>query len=178
MESKQAQSSSSSSSSTSPLFVCGSPPPPFGFFFGFLITSAIIFSGLVFFIFFFGCKSEVSSEDITNLNGYWEIQEVTFSNGETKEFNVNPTIDYIEVKELKGLRKKVQPNFEGRYTATKDAEPFIIEERDGQFIFHYKNEMSEWREKIHAISRDNFTVINQDTLKYTYKRFQPVKLKK
>lgn len=122
----------------------------------------------------FGCTTKVSKEDITNLNGYWEIEQVTFPNGETKDFTVNPTVDYIELDGLKGFRKKMQPKFDGSYTTSNDAEPFTIEENSGQFEFHYKNEMSEWREEIESISKDKFSVTNQDTLTYTYKRFQPI----
>ncbi len=127
---------------------------------------------------FFGCTTQVSKEDITNLNGYWEIEQVTFPDGETKEFTVNPTVDYIELDGSKGFRKKMQPKFDGSFTTSNDAEPFQIVEDKGQFNFQYKNEMSEWSEEIKSISKDRFSVINQDTLTYTYKRFEPIKLEK
>lgn len=133
---------------------------------------------LVSFFMFFGCTSKVSKEEITNLNGYWEIEQVTFPNGKTKDFTVNPTVDYIELDGLKGFRKKMQPKFDGTYTTSNDAEPFIIEESNGQFEFHYKNEMSEWKEVLKSISKDNFSVTNTDTLTYSYKRFQPINAKK
>ncbi len=123
---------------------------------------------------FLGCSTKISKETITNLNGYWEIEQVTFPNGETKDFTVNPTVDYIELDGLKGYRKKMQPKFDGSYTTSNDAELFIIEENKGQFEFHYKNEMSEWKEQINTISKDNFSVTNQEMLTYTYKRFQPI----
>lgn len=129
-------------------------------------------------ILFFGCTSKVTQEDITHLNGYWEIEQVTFPNGKTKEFTVNPTVDYIELEGLKGFRKKMQPKFNGSFTTSNDAEPFLIEEANGQFEFHYKNEMSEWKEVIKSISKDNFSVTNQDTLTYTYKRFKSIQLTK
>ena len=133
---------------------------------------------LVSFLMFFGCTSKVSKEAITNLNGYWEIEQVTFPNGETKDFTVNPTIDYIELDGLKGFRKKMQPNFNGSYTTSNDAEPFTIEQDNGQFEFHYKNEMSEWKEVIKSLSKDKFSVTNNDTLTYSYKRFQPINVTK
>ncbi|MFS4492325.1 hypothetical protein [Maribacter sp. 2308TA10-17] len=125
-------------------------------------------------IIFFGCTTNVSSEDLKNLNGYWEIEQVTFPNGETKEFTINPTVDYIELEGLKGFRKKVQPKFDGSFTTSNDAEPFTIKSNNGVFEFHYKNKMSEWKEEIKSISTDNFSVTNQDTLTYSYKRFQPI----
>jgi len=123
---------------------------------------------------FFGCAQQVSQADLVYLNGYWEISEVTFLNGETKEFTVNPTIDYIELKGLKGFRKKVQPKFDGNYITSNDAEVFVIAKHGESFEFHYKNDMSEWKEEIKSISKDRFSVVNQDTLTYSYKRFQPI----
>jgi hypothetical protein len=130
---------------------------------------------LVVLFIFFGCKNQVSKEDLKNLTGYWEIERVTFPNGETKEFTMNPTIDYLELDGYTGFRKKMQPNFDGGYTTSNDAEPFSIEEKNGQFEFQYKNAMSAWTEKIRSISKDEFSVTNQDSLTYHYKRFQPIK---
>jgi hypothetical protein len=124
----------------------------------------------------FGCTTNVNTEDLKNLNGYWEIEQVTFPNGETKQFKINPTVDYIKLEGLKGFRKKVQPKFDGSFSTSNDAEPFTINSNDGVFEFHYKNELSEWKEEIKSISIDNFSVTNQDTLTYSYKRFQPINI--
>jgi len=125
----------------------------------------------------FRCSQKVSKEDIQFLNGYWEIDQVAFPNGDVKEFNVNPTIDYIELDGLKGFRKKMYPKFDGSYTTSNDAEVFVISENESEFEFHYKNEMSAWKERITFISENQFSVVNKDTLTYTYKRFQPINAK-
>lgn len=135
-----------------------------------LISFSIIFLLL-------GCSKRVSKEDLQYLNGYWEIEEVIFSNGESKNFKVSTTIDYIEIDSLKGFRKKMQPKFDGSYTTSNDAELFTIVEKDGDFEFYYKNRLSEWAEKITALSQSNFSVVNQDTITYIYKRFQPINAK-
>ncbi len=126
---------------------------------------------------FIGCSKRVSKEDLQYLNGYWEIEEVIFSNGENKEFKMSATIDYIEIEALKGFRKKMQPKFDGTYTTSNDAELFTIIEKDGGFEFHYKNGMSEWTEKITSVSENSFSVVNQDIITYSYKRFQPINAK-
>ena len=131
-----------------------------------------VYFGIIFLL--IGCSNSVSKEDLKHLNGYWEIEEVIFSNGENKKFKVNTTIDYIEIKALKGFRKKVQPKFDGSYSTSDDAEPFTILEKDGMLQFYYKNGLSEWTEKITSLSENNFAVINQDTITYMYKRFQPI----
>ena len=55
------------------------------------------------------CKSDVKTTDLEKLNGYWEIKEVTLADGETKDYKVNETIDFFEVKDKVGFRQKVMP---------------------------------------------------------------------
>lgn len=135
----------------------------------------LIFYSVIFLL--IGCSKRVSKEDLEYLNGYWEIEEVVFSNGENKKFKVSTTIDYIEIDSLKGFRKKMQPKFDGSYTTSNDAELFVIVEKDGDFEFYYKNGLSEWSEKIITLSQSNFSVVNRDTITYLYKRFQPINAK-
>ena len=123
---------------------------------------------------FFGCSTSVAEEDLKQLNGYWEITEVTFPDGNTKDFKVNPTVDYIELEGLAGFRKKMQPKFDGSFTTSNDAEPFTIERKENIFEFHYKNDMSEWREQIIDVSNNTFSVVNETNVTYTYKRFEPI----
>lgn len=127
----------------------------------------------IFFI-FVGCTQKVTREDLANLNGYWEIEKVIFPNGESKDFNLSTTVDYIELNDMKGFRKKMQPKFNGTFETSNDAELFEIVQDENDFKFNYKNGDNKWCEKLIEISKDNFSVINQDTLMYRYKRFQPI----
>ncbi len=121
-----------------------------------------------------GCTDKVSQEDLRHLNGYWEITKVTFPNGSSKEYNLNLSVDYIEYNDLKGFRKKVQPKLDGTYDTSNDSELFTILEKEGVFELYYKNDLSEWKEQIVALSENNFTVVNAENITYTYKRFQPI----
>ncbi|WP_394970892.1 hypothetical protein [uncultured Croceitalea sp.] len=124
-----------------------------------------------------GCTNNVSDKDISLLNGYWEIAEVEFNDGQKKKYTVNPTIDYIQVKGLKGFKKKVHPKFNGSYDTSDDAEAFTLIKKDGSFIFSYKNSLSQWEEKLVQLKEDTFSVTNQDKITYTYKRYKPLNIK-
>ncbi|MDL5511332.1 hypothetical protein QSE00_05885 [Arenibacter sp. M-2] len=123
-----------------------------------------------------GCQNKVDKLDLPYLNGYWEIEKVTFPDGSKKEYPVNTSIDYIEVKDQAGFRKKVQPNFNGTYVTSNDAEMFTIYENEGVFTLNYKTELSEWHEKIVSLSENAFTVIGEENIKYHYKKFEPINL--
>ncbi len=127
---------------------------------------------------FFGCSNSVTKEDLVRLNGYWEIERVTFPDGDTKEYTVSTTVDYIQMDGMEGFRKKVSPRFDGTYQTSDDAEAFTVSEKDGGFTINYKTELSEWSEKLEALDTDNFSVINEEGLQYGYKRFEPIAIEK
>lgn len=123
----------------------------------------------------FGCTA-VSEDKLDLLNGYWEIERVEFPNGGEKEYKMNTDIDYIELKGLKGFRKKMKPRFDGTYETSDDAEPFNIAIEKKTYTLRYKNNLSEWQETLTALSKDNFTVKNTDGILYHYKRFKPINI--
>lgn len=130
------------------------------------------------FFFILGCSNKISEEDLRNLNGYWEIQQVTFADGKVKEYTVNTSLDYIQIDGLKGFRKKVYPKFDGTYDTSNDAEFFLIIAHEGNFEFNYKNELSQWKETIITLSSNKFSVIDKENITYVYKRFQPINVQK
>lgn len=125
-----------------------------------------------------GCSNNVKKENLKNLNGYWEIEQVAFPDGGAKEYRVNTTVDYIELKAQKGYRKKLQPRFDGTYRTSDDAETFEIVEEEGNLIFRYKTELSEWSEQLVDLGDDTFSVVNQDGKRYDYKRFESISVEK
>ena len=124
------------------------------------------------------CQNKVSHEELTLLNGYWEIEKVTLANGQTKEYKVNTTVDYIEVKELSGYRKKVYPKFDGTFDTSNDAEQFTIIARQDRFEVHSKSELSQWVEVLKSLDEHSFSVTNAENITYYYKRFEPINVDK
>jgi len=53
------------------------------------------------------CHQKVTTQDISKLNGYWEIEKVTFFDGAKKEYKYNESFDYFQIKGNKGFRKKM-----------------------------------------------------------------------
>lgn len=124
-----------------------------------------------------GCRPPISAEALSQLNGYWEIERVTFPNGQTKEFGAATTIDYIEVTKMTGFRKKVQPKIDGTFETSNDAERFKITAGANGFELQYTGRTDEtWREDLIELSENRFSVTNHDGLTYTYKRYEPLNL--
>ena len=126
---------------------------------------------------FFGCANPPSIAELPKLNGYWEITKVTFADGQEKDYGLNTTIDYIEITHNKGFRKKMQPKLDGTYSTSNDAEFFTVSQREASLFLEYQNGLSQWEEQLLKISEDSYTVINEEQIRYTYRRYQPINVK-
>ena len=132
--------------------------------------------GLVLFL-LISCQSQVDKEDIAKLNGYWEIENAVMSDGTKKEYKINETIDYFEVKNNVGFRKKVKPQLDGKYLVNNQQEKIKIIEKETQFFIEYTTSYAKWKEEIIEISDNNLVLKNEQNLEYHYKKPTPFSLK-
>jgi hypothetical protein len=123
------------------------------------------------------CQSEAKKEDLGKLNGYWEIKQVTLADGETKDYKVNETIDFFEVKDNAGFRQKVMPQFDGTYKTNGIKESLKIFEVDNTYFIECKTDYGKWNEEIITIEDSTLVLKNKQNLVYTYKKFKPFSLK-
>ena len=131
-------------------------------------------SGLLLFVILVGCSHKVEVDQLPKLNGYWEIEKVVFPDGSSKSYEVNASVDFIEINERQGVRKKMQPQFDGSFRTSNDAEQFTIIDKSGILIMNYTNAEHTWEEKLVALEDDQFEVVNQEGIAYHYKRYQPL----
>jgi len=130
-------------------------------------------------VLFFACEeTTVQESDLHYLNGYWEISAVEFPDGSIKEYGMNPNIEFIQFEKGNGLRRKLQPKFDGTYGTSNDVESFTISSVNGTFALRYKNDFSEWEEKLVKLDSLSFSVTNPEGNTYSYKRFEPIKIPK
>lgn len=122
------------------------------------------------------CQKKVTPEDIATINGYWEIEKVVFPDGNQKEYTINETFDYFEIKNNKGFRKKVMPQLDGTFLANDDSEKLEIKEEKGTFFIYYNTSFNKWKEELVAISDQELIVINDSKNEYHYKRATPLNI--
>lgn len=133
----------------------------------------------LFLLFIFACENSpaVAESDLHYLNGYWEISAVEFPDGSIKEYGINPSIDFIQLEDGKGFRKKLQANLGGTYvTSNDDVEQLTISPSNDIFIISYENAFSQWEEKLAHLDSLSFSVVNNEGVTYNYKRFEPIKI--
>ena len=116
------------------------------------------------------CKQNITDADISNLNGYWEIEKVELPDGDKKEYKVNETIDFFKIEANKGFRKKVMPQLDGTYLTNDVQEAVVVVVKDGDASLQYKTTYASWNEEIIELTKDKLVVKNQQEIEYYYKR--------
>lgn len=138
------------------------------------ILYPLIFSCLL--LFTFSCKQENPEEIISHISGYWEIEEVTSAEGQRKEFTINMLVDYIEIKDKEGFRKKVAPQLDGTFNITDDAEKIKVKTENNQVQLKYSTPFDEWTETVVKADENQLILKNETGTVYTYKRFEQINL--
>lgn len=133
--------------------------------------------GLLFFVLFLISCNSINDEDIKNLSGYWEIKQVKLENGETKDYKVNETIDYIEVKNNAGFRQKVMPQFDGTFRTNTIKENIKITKIEDAYFIECKTQYGSWKEEILKLEDSTLVLKSKQNLEYTYKKFKPFSFK-
>ena len=119
--------------------------------------------------------SKNPEEFVPHLEGYWEIESATLPDGTAKEFAINTTIDYIEVSDSTGIRKKMQPKLDGSYRTSASAETFTAKVENDSLRLYYKTPFDNWRETVLYANDEILKVKNRDGNVYTYTRFRSFK---
>lgn len=124
----------------------------------------------------FSC-SENPEIYIKHLNGYWEIEEVTLTDGTKKQYQFNETIDYISINDsLQGFRKKLNPGINDTYFTSDDAEKLIVKLENDSLNLYYSTPYSKWKETVLEASETHLKISNENKNVYLYKRYKPIKL--
>lgn len=126
--------------------------------------------------FFVACSTKVTSTDIPKINGYWEIEKVNFSDGKQKDYAINETFDYFEVKDNKGFRKKVTPQLDGTFLVNNDFEKIEIKQSKGIYFIYYSTSFSKWKEELRFLSDNELILVNEVKNEYHYKKTAPLNL--
>ncbi len=126
---------------------------------------------------FVSCQQTITPEDISKINGYWEIQKVVFDKGEDKEYAINESYDYFEIgKDRKGFRKKVMPQLDGTFIVNNTYENARVRFKNGKVLMEYSTPYAKWTEELVAISDKELVLITEDKKEYHYKKAESINI--
>lgn len=118
------------------------------------------------------CTQQSPEEKLINLNGYWEIEKVEFSRDSIKEFRMSENVDYFEIKDGIGFRKKARPQYDGTYIVSEDAEKIEAKIENDSLNLYYSTPFDSWKETVLKAEEDKMSIRNNRGHIYHYKRFK------
>lgn len=127
-------------------------------------------------LFLVSCQQKITPEDISKLNGYWEIEKVSFKEGEDKEYKMNENFDFFEIANNKGIRRKVRPQFDGTFLFNEDYEKVKVRFEKEQVFLDYTTAYAKWSEELVSISDDEMRIKNDQDKEYQYKKAAAINL--
>lgn len=122
------------------------------------------------------CSQPNPNQYIQYLDGYWEIEKVIMANGQEKQYTFNQSIDFIETKDTIGIRKKLQPQLDGSFIATNNAEQFTIKIENDSLRLFYTTPLATWKETIISAKENQMIVKNEEGNLYFYKTYEKLQL--
>ena len=118
--------------------------------------------------------SQSNEEKLALLNGYWEIASVTTSEGVIKEFSISQNVDFIDIENGKGIRKKVQPDLMGNFKTSNASENIDVQLDNDRLTLKYSTAFDTWNETVLEVTKEKLRVENDNGNTYTYRRYEPL----
>ncbi|MEM8521654.1 lipocalin family protein [Flavobacterium sp. PL12] len=135
-------------------------------------TFAILFISVLFIC----CKQKINPTDIAKINGYWEIEKVTFDKGDDKDYKINESYDFFEIKDNKGIRKKVMPQLDGTFLVNDTFENVVVRFADDKVFLDYQTDYAKWTEEVITLSAEELVLVNIEKTEYHYKKATSINL--
>ena len=125
---------------------------------------------------FVACQQKIKPEDISKINGYWEVEKVVFDSIKDKEYKINEVYDYFEIQKSKGIRKKVMPQLDGTFIVNDVNENVTVRFDDGKVFLDYSTPYMKWSDELIALSEEELVLLNKEKIEYHYKKATPINL--
>lgn len=126
---------------------------------------------------FIACQQKIKPEDISKINGYWEIEKVVFDQGKDKQYGINESYDYFQIdKNNIGFRKKVMPQLDGTFIVNDTYETVAVRFHNDKTFIDYSTPYAKWSEEMIAISDKELVLKNEEKKEYHYKKAQSINI--
>ena len=122
------------------------------------------------FVLFIYCKDNIPLKDFELINGYWEIEKVEMPNGKIKKYSYNETLDYFNVSNLQGFRKKITLRLNGKHLTNNLKENIKISFKNNNAILNCTTRFDNWEEEIVSVNDSSLVLKNPNNIKYFYKK--------
>lgn len=110
------------------------------------------------------------------ISGYWEIKEAQNPKGAIKQYDFVETVDFYQLTDNKGIRKKAKPTIKGTFKVSEDQEVFRVEETKDTLFLHFETAYDSRTEAVFELTEQQMKVKSKSGLIFTYHRFEKINL--
>ena len=120
---------------------------------------------------FTGCKDAIKPANLNKLNGYWKIDFITHKNETFHLKGAGKLVDFYQISNQNGIRKKVQPKIDNKFSVKEDLNNFKIVFEGNDCFMKFETRSDQWQEKIVILNNDKLILEHQQN-RYHYSRFK------
>lgn len=122
-----------------------------------------------------GCNS--TPEDLSVLEGYWEIEKAETPEGDTRTYKINTAIDHYQLEtDSSGFKSRVSPLLDGTFLTTGNKEAFQVKREESGLKLYFSTPYGAHTETVTLLKDQQLIMTNEAGLRYTYKRYKKLEL--
>ncbi len=111
------------------------------------------------------------SEQIQQLEGYWNIDKVVLPDGKEKEFPFSNHMDFFEIEGNNGKKYRVSPRYDGTMVEYGSPVPFKWEEKDGALTLTYKDGEQSYQQTVTKCNAERLILLHENGTEYYYEAY-------
>ena len=118
----------------------------------------------------FSCSEKIDPASLKHLNGYWQIEKVATAEGDDKEYKANEDYEYFELKDKKGIHKKVRWQPTGKFLTDDLYENVTVTEKDGEVLLQFSSTFGKHTNKITKITETELVLESENENEFYYQK--------
>lgn len=111
-------------------------------------------------------------EDISKLEGYWQIERVIAPDDTEREYPFSLKLDYFKVRDSTGEKFRVSVKDKNEFVSDRTGVPFTFYREDGQSYLKFAKGESAYIQEISKLDNEQLVLVHENGVKYQYRRFE------
>lgn len=114
-----------------------------------------------------------TTDQIKQLEGYWNIEKVILPDGSEKDFPFSNHMDYFVIEGGSGVKNRVSPKYDGSMVEYGSPVAFKWEENDGVLILQFKEGDQSYKQTVSKCTTDQLVLLHENGTEYYYEAYTP-----
>lgn len=118
----------------------------------------------------YSCSNSVSDQ-VAQLQGYWNIDKVLMADGTEKAFPFSNHMDFFVIEGNKGMKHRVSPKYDGTMVDYGSPVPFKWEDQNGTLVLLFNEGERSYSQKVTKCTADQLVLLHDNGTQYFYEAY-------